>query len=71
MLIHIVEHYGIGKSVDELRLKGLLYLSQHRLATGNITAETYTCLGCILRSGIGSHHEDNVSEVCLLTLVIG
>ncbi len=53
-------------------LEGFLHLCQHRLATGNITCRNlHLAWDAYCAPGIGGHHEDYVSEVCLLTLVIG
>ena len=70
MLIHVVEDHGVRKTVDKLRLEGLLHLREHRLATAHTSTEANACLRGILRSSIRSHNEDDVAEVSLLSLVV-
>ena len=68
--VHIVEDHRAAQSVDELRLKRLLHLFQHRLAPAHVALETNRCLSRILCAGIRCHNQDHVAEVSLASFVI-
>ena len=65
-----MEYDGSRQTVEEFRLEGFLYLTEHSLSGTYLTVETNGSLMRILSTGIGSHDKNQVAAVRFPSFVV-